>query len=339
MKVVNANAEYLTPVETNPYGFIEKIGRTCYKSEDKMTENSAISFVQMLAEKKHAAMLEHYHVYVKADSELLRGIADMLDRAAETIGLADNEISRIRNFVNITIDGDRFNLCGYISCSLRTLIDISYAKRLRQSMYVNAFLDFIVNKIGNVLFPDWTRPSPTYRPARLQLLTRDEFVADVKKYSASAVTVIKNHLTHTVFFTCDRGVSHELVRHRVASYAMESTRYCNYQKGKFGNEITIIQPCFWTEGSPEYECWYNACATANDAYMALINMGATAQQARDILPHSVKTDIAITAVEDEWQHILNQRLHGTTGTPHPQMAEIMQIAYPALTVNSENRLV
>lgn len=128
------------------------------------------------------------------------------------------------------------------------------------------------------------------------------------------------HSQLSVIFTVDRGVSHEMVRHRLASFAQESTRYCNYSKEKFGNEITVIRPCFWEEGSREYGMWLWAMEKCEAAYFDLLSKGATPQEARSVLPNSLKTEIAITTNYREWRQILRLR---TAKDAHPQMREIM----------------
>lgn len=130
------------------------------------------------------------------------------------------------------------------------------------------------------------------------------------------------HCVISVKFIVDRGVSHELVRHRVASYAQESTRYCNYSKDKFGNELTFISPCFWSKCSREYEEWYAAMNIAEDIYFELINWGVTPEQARTVLPNSIKTEVVMTANLREWRHFFKLRALGITGKPHPQMLEV-----------------
>ena len=130
------------------------------------------------------------------------------------------------------------------------------------------------------------------------------------------------HQSISVKFIVDRGVSHELVRHRMASYAQESTRYCNYSKDKFGNELTFISPCFWSKCSREYEEWYAAMNSAEDIYFELINWGVTPEQARTVLPNSIKTEVVMTANLREWRHFFKLRALGITGKPHPQMLEV-----------------
>lgn len=128
------------------------------------------------------------------------------------------------------------------------------------------------------------------------------------------------HISISVRIVCDRGVLAELTRHRIASFSVESTRYANYSKDKFGSEITVIKPFFWSEGSEQYCEWEKAMAACEEAYMALIKSGAKAQEARSVLPNSLKTDIIITANIREWIHIFNLRCAKAS---HPQMRQIM----------------
>lgn len=127
------------------------------------------------------------------------------------------------------------------------------------------------------------------------------------------------HSSLSIKFIVDRGVSHELVRHRIASFAQESTRYCNYSKDKFGNEITVIKPCFFEEGTKQYQEWKNAMSYAQDFYITLLENGATAQEARSVLPNSTKTEIIITANFREWRNFFRLR---TAEVAHPQMREV-----------------
>ena len=127
------------------------------------------------------------------------------------------------------------------------------------------------------------------------------------------------HFSFSVKFIVDRGVSHEIVRHRVASFAQESTRYCNY--GHEG-EIAVIEPCFWEEGSLEYMAWKHGCMVAQRRYLELLEDGASPQEARSVLPNSLKTEVVMTANLREWRHFFKLRACGMTGKPHPQMLEV-----------------
>lgn len=130
---------------------------------------------------------------------------------------------------------------------------------------------------------------------------------------------VLEHCSFTVKFICDRGVSHEIVRHRMASYCQESTRYCNYGKGKFGKEITVIEPCYLKDTEPTYWAWKNACETAEEAYFNMLDGGCTPQEARAVLPNSLKTEVVMTANLREWRHFLRLR---TDVAAHPQMREV-----------------
>lgn len=133
------------------------------------------------------------------------------------------------------------------------------------------------------------------------------------------------HFSLTVKFVCDRGVSHEIVRHRIASFAQESTRYCNYVKDDFGSEITVIKPLFLEEGTKGYDIWKQSCEESEKAYFDLLEWGCTSEQARDVLPHSLKTEVVMTANLREWRHFFKLRALGTTGKPHPQMKEVAEM--------------
>ncbi|MBA2882084.1 thymidylate synthase (FAD) [Desulfosalsimonas propionicica] len=151
-------------------------------------------------------------------------------------------------------------------------------------------------------------------------ITPDSAIDFVKKLMKSGHHSVIEHVYITVRFICDRGVSHELVRHRLASYSQESTRYANYSKTKFSNEITVIKPPFWEEGSKEYNIWMETMHTAEKAYMNLIKNGARPEQARSVLPNSLKTEIVMTCNIREWRHVFSLRC---SAAAHPQMREIM----------------
>ena len=128
------------------------------------------------------------------------------------------------------------------------------------------------------------------------------------------------HCSISVKFICDRGVSHEIVRHRIASYAQESTRYCNYSKDKFNNEITVIKPCFLKPcENIEDTFWYKSCEYAEMSYFDMLDVGYTPQEARSVLPNSLKTEIVVTYNLREWINFFKLR---TASVAHPQMREV-----------------
>lgn len=147
----------------------------------------------------------------------------------------------------------------------------------------------------------------------------------------SAKKMVKNLIDHeheamlehsilSVLFTCDRAIANELVRHRLMSFAQESTRYCNYSRDKFGNEITVIQPGFIHPGSVEYGLWISSCYDAERHYMEMLENGLTAQEARIVLPLCLATKLRVTGNYREWRHVLKLR---TAMAAHPQMRELM----------------
>ena len=145
----------------------------------------------------------------------------------------------------------------------------------------------------------------------------------IKKLIANGHDSVLEHEKITVMIIVDRGVTHEIVRHRIASYSQESTRYCNYQDSKYGTEITVIKPYFF-ENSEKMKIWKKNCVECEKAYMKLIEQGATPQEARSVLPNSLKTEIVVTYNFREWRHFFKLRC---AGGAHPQMR---QIAIPLL---------
>lgn len=165
----------------------------------------------------------------------------------------------------------------------------------------------------------------------IELAGRTCYKSEARENSAAAFvqSIVKRrheamleHACMTVKFTVDLAIANEIVLHRMASYAPESTRYCNYSADKFGHEITVIRPCFLTPGTEGYQHWLNACENAEDEYFRLLDYGCLPEEARSVLPLSTKTEIIMTANMREWRHFLNLRAAGTTGKPHPQMLEV-----------------
>ena len=144
----------------------------------------------------------------------------------------------------------------------------------------------------------------------------EKFVANIIKRGHEAVL---EHVSVTVKFVVDRGVSHEIVRHRLASYCQESTRYCNYSKDEFGTEITVIKPLFLEKGTDGWNYWKSACEVAEATYFKLLEWGCTPQEARAVLPNSLKTEVVMTANLREWRTFLKLR---TADAAHPQMREV-----------------
>lgn len=150
-------------------------------------------------------------------------------------------------------------------------------------------------------------------------ITEDSARQFITNILSSGHESVIEHEKVSVKIICDRGITHEIVRHRIASYSQESTRYCNYNKEKFGKELTFIKPVFWEEASEEYHIWYNTMAKIEESYNKMIDMGVKPQEARSILPNSLKTEIIVTMNLREWRHFFKLR---TAKNAHPQMQEV-----------------
>lgn len=184
--------------------------------------------------------------------------------------------------------------------------------------------EILVGKTGSEILKSIERAGRTCYKSEDEItgVSSERFVEMLIKRGHHSVL---EHECISVKFICDRGVSHELVRHRLAAFSQESTRYCNYSKEKFGKQITFIDPFFWPHNSKGIKqglraTWYHHMNAIEKSYMAMIALGATPQQARSILPNSLKTEIVITANIREWRHIFSLR---TSKAAHPQMRQIM----------------
>lgn len=144
----------------------------------------------------------------------------------------------------------------------------------------------------------------------------EKFVRNIIKRGHESVL---EHASFSVRFIVDRGVSHELVRHRIASFSQESTRYCNYDNDKFGGEITVIAPYFLVENTPGWNFWKVLCVYAEGRYFDMLGYGCSPQEARSVLPNSLKTEVVMTANMREWRHFFRLR---TSPAAHPQMREV-----------------
>lgn len=155
----------------------------------------------------------------------------------------------------------------------------------------------------------------------------ERFIINLLKRGHESVI---EHETITIRLTCDRGITHEIVRHRIASYSQESTRYCNYAGDKFGNQITVIDLASGFEydltnenDRAKYEVWTKAMETAEKYYFQMLELGATPQEARSILPNSLKTEIVMTMNLRSWRNFFRLRCDSHA---HPQMREVAGIA-------------
>lgn len=150
---------------------------------------------------------------------------------------------------------------------------------------------------------------------KITLGSAEKFIESIMKRGHESVI---EHESLTVRFICDRGVTHELVRHRLCAFTQESTRYCDYSK----RGIQFVEPCFLKQGTNNHLLWMTAMQNAERAYSDMIHAGFTPQEARSVLPNSLKTEIVVTANLREWRHILKLR---TDPAAHPQMQQVMNI--------------
>lgn len=174
-----------------------------------------------------------------------------------------------------------------------------------------------IEKIGRVCYKS---------EDRIQNDSAEKFIAGIIKRGHESVI---EHESVSVRVICDRGVTHEIVRHRVASYSQESTRYCNYSKEKFQSQISVIDIStgfsYDMENSVDcqkYEIWYEAMENAEKSYFRMLEAGASPQEARAVLPNSLKTELVMTMNLREWRHFFKLR---TSNRAHPQMKEVSKL--------------
>lgn len=299
MKIINAQAYVL--VENDPIKKIEKCGRVCYKSEDKITEDSAEKFVANIIKRGHEAVLEHASFIFQVSYNVYEDIRDK-------VMFVENRYP-VKMYLRFT-DSDGYVVSG----NVRAWRDFFCFAGVPP--YMNDFVE-----ANSILFSEFKSDFPfNLRGGKWS----------IRQISTNELVSTYQRLVHediSVRFICDRGVTHEIVRHRPASFCQESTRYCNYSSGKFGGEITVIKPCFFKENSTRYLNWFVACESAETAYNAILEDGGTPQEARDVLPNSLKTELIMTAPLMEWCHFFNLRM---SPAAHPQMREVASYAYDAM---------
>lgn len=319
MKIVEPSAEVI--LEQDPYKRIEFAGRTCYKSEAKITDESAVKFVQKLISSGHFAMLEHapvtFEFYFDTIQERDQRISEIylpFSRYLPSVAPTLVTYSLRHLYDPFYYDGET------ISCTNHNIVPI-----LR-----NCFINY--QSTGNCSY----EATLQNRHLKVVYIEPNRLPEIFRKYSSGFASADKfeelmnTHETYSVKFVCDRGVSHELVRHR-ASFAQESTRYCNYSKDKFGNEITVVKPSTVDIESEAGHSWLHSCQIAEIAYLNMLEHGCTAQQARAVLPNSLKTEVVMTASLGQWRHFADLRVYGKTGAPHPDMQFVATKAWDALT--------
>lgn len=252
MKLIESSVQIIK--EKDPYKMIELAGRTCYKSEDKITENSAKEFVDRMIKLGHGAMLEHGTIYLRIQEDNGHIPPTMLYWRDP----ANQKYSKV-----VKYNGEL-----YVTTNMRVLVE-------------NNRMDDLQYQV-----------EPTeYHERRI-----------------------------TAKFICDRGISHEFVRHRVFSFAQESTRYCNYSKDKFNNELIFIKPTWWhelgTTHKQDFEIFLEHC---EEQYLEFMDQGWKPQQARQLLPNAIKTELVMTGFESDWKGFFKLRC---SSAAHPDAKKL-----------------
>lgn len=302
MKLIESSVQIIE--EKDPYKMIELAGRTCYKSEDKITENSAKEFVDRMIKLGHGAMLEHGTIYLNIPEQTY----------TETL---EDEFGKFNNPNNGIVDRYRKNKYSKVN-------SVAANEELRKK------------------YPK-VRPfklTHHYITTNLRVIVENGWEEDLK-WQCDPTEHHEKRITAK--FICDRGVSHEFVRHRVFSFAQESQRYCNYNKDKFNNELTFIKPTWLDIPTGDYTYWDgdwcdidnmkiqlpsdngvadNFLWCLNNAgmqYRLLINKGLKPQEARAILPNAIKTELVMTGFESDWEHFFELRC---SGAAHPDAKKL-----------------
>lgn len=306
MKILQQSANVLVP-ET-PMKHIEKIGRICYKSEDKIADGTDKKFVERMFKSKHHAMLEHYRFIMEVSPMVYEPLMAV---AHPHIGMTH------RTYVG----RDRF-VISFNARALTNIVDDSHAADF-------GVLPMAIAGIRDELIAHIVREYDCYelfgwdRNDVHMLSTGIEFIDNDHDAMSDEEWMIHGWMSGHMI--TDRGISHEIVRHREeASFAQESTRYCNYSKGKFGGEITVVDQKL---DGYELSMWREAMACSESVYFELIKRGITPQMARSVLPTCLKTEIVMTAPMYEWKHFFDLRMQGTTGAPHPMIQDLSTMLY------------
>lgn len=293
MKLIQPNFKILKqePDLEGIYKMIELAARVCYKSENKITENSAKKFVDMLIARHHLAMLEQGTVYLAIPYKIM----SFYTQGGEEKYIVTTKVQKyIENkYSTVVLHDDGWSQLGFISTNYRVL-------------YENNWLDDL------------------------------EYLCEPTEYHEKRISVK---------FVTSIGIGRELTRHRVFSFAQESTRYCNYSKNSFSNEITFVIPSWSTlkqentvtkiedgkrysglvgTNSKEDNALGIALLKAEHRYMQMIEDGFKPEQARDVLPLATKSELVMTGFISDWQKVFAQRVDGITGNPHPDMKALME---------------
>ena len=262
---------------------IERCGRTCYKSENLITMDTAIPFITGILKSGHESVIEHANVIFSMPiTEINRKILEMKDIRGLNVSIEKDSADNIDKII--------------ISGNMRSFRDIARQYDIH---------DFLL-LIGIPLFYIKENAQNCFTGLKIESVQQSRF------------SEMHNYLT--THLVCDVGAYKDITRHRIASFSIESTRFCNYSKGKFGSELTMINPCNIEQNSPMYQEWLNAMNSIEQSYMKMAELGAKSDQLRMLLPHSTKADVIMTANLSEWKHIFSLRCHTAA---HPSVRLVM----------------
>ena len=285
MKIIKPSVEFFGAVPTDYAGtlaFIERCGRLCYKSEDKITDSSAEGFVKKLINAGHLAMVEHSNFVVRCLAE------------GWSSELLDDLITVAGKYLNVHISEQHLCVGGNLTAWYQRVVDFY------EGALPGVFTPVIL-RYGEI----FGNPRTPGAHDVWQVCPHNETPKELHRYSAK--------------FICDRGVSHELVRHRPCSFAQESTRYVNYG----GKDMEFIEPAgFEGWGEKAVQVFKETCHFAEYGYAEMLEDGLIPQQARAVLPNALKTEIIVTADAAEWAHIKKLRTHPSA---HPDMVLVMNM--------------
>lgn len=308
MNIIEQFAHIVDPIEGDILRDIERFGRICYKSEDKITPESAAGFVKRAIESGHNTVLEmavlHLVIEFSTDTECVEFLA-----------------FGVTPFMNVSYISGKDNtilVSGNVRAFRETsafMLDESYTiLRFLALEHPVLFRDSLCAIEGPVLYR---------RCGDIRFATPEELMGKPK------------HTYVCVRFVTSRDVTHQLVRYRRASLQQESQRYCNYTANRFGNSVTFIRPCWYEEGSEEYQLWTQQCSDAEKTYFRLAELGSS-EKARTVLPNSTKSELLIYADLEEWQHIFDQRVSPHAYAPTRELLaplyEEFKIRYKGLIV-------
>lgn len=312
MNLIDSSVERIT--ERHPLKLIERVGRTCYKSEDKITSDSYKEFVRNLIRNQHFAMLEHGRIVLEL---IVSDVPSVVKKAMhDSVVEAFFGIPHVHVYYTTRWDGS-----GVIDINMS--ISHVFNPKWQENKEAYKFIVLARNHICEEL----DLPTDDFDEGYdIEHLVYYPYLGNVMNEDEEIYITLK--------FICDRGVSHELVRHRIA-LAQESTRYCNYAK----NTMYFIRPDNYSDWDDyliyRFESFLAECESR---YVDMVSVyGFSPQQARAVLPNALKTEVVCTANVKEWNHILDVRYRAKTGSPHPDMLNVMEKAYHLLPECQEFR--